>query len=899
METLLSILQTILLITPIFILAIILVLFFLTRYWQVQSREGVKNCRAQLRNWEAEFTILKQTVHENYSRDDAEPFGMKSSELIDALENIEHKLQTYRSRYVQIQEAVNRVSARRPHEILEIPLDWQQIYRQVRLVCESDRFIQTSLQQAGEQNRYLHRLGTNLAAQARQSHALYLDIKTTLDQLGNFGICGELFEDVAKQVNDIQGAIDSIPLIYLAGNEAEILEVTDKDNIISTYHNITENTPRLTNLLVTIKTWNEQYNKISTSLQELQETSKLLEGTIYNAPSELDFSTILTQLAQLSASVSGLVKKFSHLKAEEMSVMMREVDQTKHIAQDVERQYNLFTQKYKVLHKTIKDVAMGLELVYKRFQALEKKNIYPLTWDVSGPRFASLQQQVDRMLKSKAVNPDQVKEDLKIVHSLRLRLEELAEIYQRVETQHTNYVTLLDKIDQHTYLAWCREARAAAEKVKMYHPDNWEDNNKTDYLSEVQTLEDNLQRWYPKDTTVAIKESELPIRISEGERITGLYQVLSIQVNHVHKHLEETQSNESEAIQSMQNASQALIDINELLRKKHGLPGLSAAQINAFQHETKEMIDKFNNHHQGTLKEKVQRATTLVKRIEQTGSGWVTQSCVELEKQREEMRVTLKRLAAIAQLDDLIVAEAYDHVNQTPWYIEENDQQSQLLITELVPTLDHLNQDFTRNIAVIHKLQEIVEPVILAYEAVEEQQQSALLELERGSDLIPDSGSWSSRSLVLDKARQQFSKLEQEWDTLKSRQIKVMTLVSRMDELQKRYQDISDKARQIVKETEIEQNRILQLKEELEKLVNAWEIQHRAYAGKGLVQRKIQEMLTTLQREYHALERRYTHGHEPYSQYILSLKSLCQTANDALIPINANQKIDVNGEVIP
>jgi len=118
-----------------------------------------------------------------------------------------------------------------------------------------------------------------------------------------------------------------------------------------------------------------------------------------------------------------------------------------------------------------------------------------------------------------------------------------------------------------------------------------------------------------------------------------------------------------------------------------------------------------------------------------------------------------------------------------------------------------------------------------------------------------------------------------------------------LGDLASRYQAVAEKAHRLGERAETDHNRIRDLERGLEESVRLWQYQKNAYSSNTLATANIQRLLSEISRDLDNLKRQYRQGIKNYNQIEQDLIQLSRKANSTLIPIEDNQKIDINGEI--
>ena len=59
----------------------------------------------------------------------------------------------------------------------------------------------------------------------------------------------------------------------------------------------------------------------------------------------------------------------------------------------------------------------------------------------------------------------------------------------------------------------------------------------------------------------------------------------------------------------------------------------------------------------------------------------------------------------------------------------------------------------------------------------------------------------------------------------------------------------------------------------------------------------VESLLEEIDRDFDALKRRYERGLIQYAQALQGIRQVCRKIDDAVVPINGQQEIDINGVI--
>ncbi len=76
-----------------------------------------------------------------------------------------------------------------------------------------------------------------------------------------------------------------------------------------------------------------------------------------------------------------------------------------------------------------------------------------------------------------------------------------------------------------------------------------------------------------------------------------------------------------------------------------------------------------------------------------------------------------------------------------------------------------------------------------------------------------------------------------------------------------------------------------------------WQNQMHLHADNPVTRDEIHMLLEDVEQESEAIRERYRRGGIPYNQALQMLRIVCQKLDDALIPLDSTQDIDINGQL--
>ena len=314
--------------------------------------------------------------------------------------------------------------------------------------------------------------------------------------------------------------------------------------------------------------------------------------------------------------------------------------------------------------------------------------------------------------------------------------------------------------------------------------------------------------------------------------------------------------------------------------------------------EAEQVAAEIENQRQGLVDKKIQKVSGYVAKVEGSCNNWLSRLNNDIKDSKEGLAAKLSTLQAIAQLDERAVAEA-EKLLGAGGHAERHRtvRKSQVPLTDVILQFRQANEDWQNYLATTRALEDLEKPVNDANKKLVEQHQKASFHLAEASRLVPDRREWPPTSQNLAAEIQEFDELEKQMESIQQERNTALWLVSKLSDMSRRYQSVAQRSRSIADRAEEDQNRILQLENELDRSLQLWRSQLNAQAGNTVARGGIQNVLDVANREHNNLKRQYVQGIKPYSQIEQGLALLLRQVNGAQVAIDNAQKIDINGEV--
>lgn len=554
------------------------------------------------------------------------------------------------------------------------------------------------------------------------------------------------------------------------------------------------------------------------------------------------------------------------------------------------------------LEKLIPQAASSVEKVGSELTALENSPEYPIHWDINRDKLAILQSNMSAIgTEPKARNLDQIKKELAGIREIQESILELSRVVEEIGGQRQVFSDLLKNPELEQGNEWCRAAQKLVGQLAPYDPENWPWANALEKLkSDLQSLSGRQQRLKTENQGSALKESRLVQILEDAHQLLALHQRLRPQVGNLQTRFVEIKGVEREArvslsrLRALLNQTEMLVGANPLLTNA------AAAKIDGVQQELEGLSLELDQPEQGTVEKKSRRVDNLVKSAERQINQWLDQLDSDLTTKKSKLGEMVSALNSVAVIEDAPVGEAQrllsnSRDNRTAG---RGSKSAGFPITEVVNELKRKNDEWQSCVAIFRALEDIEGPILDRYHNLEEQRQIAWEQLTTGQEIIPDSRSWPPTTQSLIAEQQEFNKLEQRWEALRRGQHQAIQLVSKLSNISEGYRELASRVRSTIERASQEQSRITELERRLEESRRLWEYQLQVYAGSLEIVENIQAMLAEVDRDVEAVQQRYKNRAILYNQALQTLRAICQKMDNAQVPFEDGQVLEISGEVV-
>ncbi|MCU0484656.1 MAG: hypothetical protein MUC85_00965 [Anaerolineales bacterium] len=555
---------------------------------------------------------------------------------------------------------------------------------------------------------------------------------------------------------------------------------------------------------------------------------------------------------------------------------------------------------YARLAELMKEVHRAHNQTAALYSSLQKVPRLPVTWEKTQAVMVRMGEQLDgigAVVKKRSLQ--QLAVDLAALEALNSRILDTRKHVQWVSEQQGRLSTLLGTLTASQEEKWLDKAAAMAEQAKSFDPENFSGQVPAHDLAEsLKKLSALWRQVLSTDPAQPVREAALPALTKNAEQAVAMQENLRSQSDLLRARFEELLQVEEELrdqlLRSRAILSQAgaLIGSNPFLRRlaKNEQEGLTA--------QVEISLVELSEHGQGTVAAKAKKAAPILKRVEQAVARWSDTLAQEVAARKDDLENKIEVLESKVKLDEPALLDTIRLLRRVELDLAEPapapEQASLMAQTERLKSLNQAHQSCTIS---LQQVEEFAGTVLNLYQKAEKHRQAVLEHLQKAEEVAPEALNWPASTQHLSNEPAQVKALEQLWLSLRQEPLRAIQMAGKLSDLSERYQMMDTQLRRLVDTALQEQQGVLAYEKRLNDSIKMWQRQASLHANNRSVQGAVQSLVESARREHEALKLRYERGNIPYQQTLNSLKQICRKLDEASVPVDDQQDLDITGAV--
>jgi hypothetical protein len=884
---------------PIILLATVVGLYLLVRYWQNKTQQSLKQLRAEIRRLQAERRQL-DIATQPFSLEEREPYGSRIADLRTQFGKIDNQILDMERQNITIHEGMRRLAANRWQATVGAPYFWYSLRGALAEIWKLRDAVQVELQTAQETLKDLSKVAWQVASQARQVQTTQGQVERMLDELRSKNVRGDALQQAMNQAERCRTAMAQIPGYFLESDEPIVLEQADLESVSQTHAILTDTQPLLDELRAQLESWENQHRETKSKVSNMSQVLDHVDRSLDAVPPGINLDPQIERLNQLKVISDTLHATLARIEIENMQSVSTEAERVHAAVQEVNEQFTQARQKLARLEAVLPELNEGLKALSAQFAALGTNANHPIVWGQSRIVLTKLSQEATSIgsLK-KSRTPEQLEQDLDSAMRLNEQRKELAQHCQDIDQGHAELLSILAKPEFSQGAEWLQKSRQLIERVNEYDLNNWPSIDGVSKLPEdLQYLKEGLEYLASGNPAESIPELELPQRLEDTRELDRFYQDLRSRAHNIQTRLDEMQRLEKQARDQVSAARAALNQLSMLARSNKLLTEIASQDVNRLQNSQQQVSADLDQRRRGSIERKARASSDLLLKIEQSAANWLDRFNKEVEAQKNSLGSGLSELDTFAALDEPAVAEARRLLNSGQSFGSTTPDGKPRNLEEIILELKRRSDYWQTCSGALRAMEDVSTPVVETHAAASQSRQETKEQFAEISAWLRGTRSWPPTAVTLQAERQDLDRLEEQWDLLKQQPSKAITLVAQMSNLSAKYQTLLVNVRQVAERAAREQDQIETLEAELDDMVQHWQQQWRVYRDNPMAEQEIHKLLGEIDSQRGQIKRQARQGSTTYDQILQALQSLHRRIRIAQVAIDDTHVIDLNGRLI-
>ncbi len=895
----LSFLNTGLWLIPLVLLAGLVGIGILGRNWRQKALADMKTAGSLLRQIQGDLGQVTAAIS-GLSPEDPEPYGRRVNDIQGKIDQARGRHTEFNQRYVRLQEGARPISAVYKLITVLIPTSWYRLQREAGKLVGELQAEHSDLESARMQAEGLTHLGWDTAQQARQAFLVQQESKQLFEKLHALGLHGEQYESINRQRRQIREKLDQIPVYFFSGDEAEVINLAQREDVILTYSNIEAAKLELEQVISTGSEWE---TRLAAAGQKVQSLSRAVNGAqrlVSSAAGVLNLSGLESQLAVLQSRTHDLQAFMDAPEVERLPEAVSQAEQAMNELTEIQGQFGQLRQDLAALKRATGQVKVGLQEAAAAKEALADHSTLPVDMSRSDSELLQLQRESDELdAGDRLIDPEAIPVDLAKSLLVVTEIQDLISRLALVGQQHSELVGILDDPAVKDFDSWLESAHQLIERLESYAQENFAVEDRISGLpADLQEMEQAVNTLSSSVEKLPIAESEIGGQLESRSVFIQDQGILSQRLANLQKRLAQLEQEERQAVNLTEDAQMALSQIAFLVRSNSFLAGTAGKNLPDLQNEVKRAGIALENRDKGRIQDKARLAGAVTKRVQSAAIQWLVALGQEIQAQSQAIAAVVAALDTIATLEEGAISEARGLLSSLPAFPPDASlAQEGLPLVRLIPEFKQRSDFWQRCVGVRKAMLEIEAPVVRGHTQAAEAQQQVHQALDTASAWMAQRSSWPPSGVNLQDERVELSEIDQRWQALKSKPGNALLLVEQLGELSADYRALRERVQARADQAAQEMSRAEEVEADLAELSTLWQNQWYAYRQDPAVSGEIRTLLDEIEKTLKQIRGQYKRQNMEYEQVMSALKDLYRKVRFYQVELDAGHAVDAMGNI--
>jgi hypothetical protein len=554
---------------------------------------------------------------------------------------------------------------------------------------------------------------------------------------------------------------------------------------------------------------------------------------------------------------------------------------------------------WKVIEKLIPELENDFSDITQKMDSSRDYPLCPISWTETATQINQCKDQflqIYPLEKQRLVND--VEKNAKDLEVIRARVITISEKVDRILENRDRLVGLWSSVTLVNGADWAVRAKEFCEEIKEYHPSNF--NKKMmpdDLLEDLNRMVDLHQRNVHSQIVAGIRETNIPAYLKTSEELMNYHESLQPKLSFLQDRYRELQAIIQEKLESAQQNKILLNQLGSLCKLNAFLMKVASKDLTRLQKDIEQIIVRLEHPHHENISRLVEKSQKLMGKISDQANRWLIALEDDVIKRKSSLAKDYQKITesvcldepAFVDIDRLIKAEINDLKGRLP------QVEVKFPLFEAVNLIRSENDVWQRCVAAEKAMDEITGAVLERYRSAEKNRQSMVYWYEKMDKLLPEILDWPPSTQNINKERYQIIDMEKQWMAIKHEKNRALTLVGKLSDISNQYQGLVAQFSTIHDKTRQEHQRISQYEERLQESKRLWQQQVSRYQGNRILADSVSQFIDEVDQDFSTLKIRYKKNSLNYNQALQNLRGICRKLDDALMPIDQTQVIDING----
>jgi chromosome segregation ATPase len=714
---------------------------------------------------------------------------------------------------------------------------------------------------------------------------------------------GEALDAAVRECEAYQAQIGSLPVYFLAGDKGAVIQASDKSAVIQAYSAALDTETGLDSLSNQTRGWDESHSQLQEKVDQMDTAVDELEGIIRDMPAGLVLSQERAQFEGSKVVSQNLYAAAARLSVEDIESLGKEVDHITRTSKDMGMILAQARYEFNQLSDELGAVTASLDSTSRKMASLGTSSIYPVAW---GKSAAAVNGMKSRLAEMGGIdNPRtarQVTVDLKQCLKLKQGLEGLSAHVDQIELDHIELENIFSAPEFQDIDGWLSEAHQLVSWIQVYAPDNWARTDAAaDLPADLMSVEKELIRLAPDSVPQPALETELGGVLTDSRALNAVFTEMRARLSRMIARLADIQAVEKTASDLLESGFTTLNQIKYLIRSNTYLSGTATQECERLLSELEKLRLELETREKESVERKAGRIETAISKIEKSAIGWSEGLNNQIKQEVSNITTSLKTLDGIAYLDENAIGDARqlllsrDALDAT----QDKGAEGEMQLEDLPNQLKKRNDIWQTATAARSALSDVEKPVLESYQEAAANREAVTRLFKDSARLIKSAQKWPPTSVSFEHSRQEFKAVEAQWKSLKKEELRAIALVAQLGNLSIRYQRLAVDLDRSTERAKQELSRIKKLENDLGELTKAWSNHRKTYRENERASAGIRELLNDAKVELTRIKQDFKDMDTDYDQAAQELASLVSRIRTALVRIDDENMLDIDGNLIP